>query len=433
MSLLKKSVRAVIGDINSERVKRLIAQASSGDWTGGIFRGEEMSTAASVQAVEYKVRGKDTFFGYYDKCPQSADGEKVLANVVNSRWAGYSNQPAMTVGYFDNDDKRRFHPVGATEAWCWQMGCMLTWLRQSASDKAIFNCLLRDRYAARIVNVNTAKIEGEVDWPIYCVSQSGEYALSCCFSRLHRLRRGYGYPQIQDPHATAEAPDDEGVWLLNLKSNTRQLLHSLRKLSEHEPRETMAGAIHYVNHLQFNQTDDRFLFSHIWLKGGEWYFRMFTSSRDGTDLFLLNDGYVSHHSWHSPQDVIVYSKGPDHTMSYHDFVDRVGLARPLFVEHALPNGHGTFCAEGDVLLTDTYPDRFGFQHLYLIHIDGALRDVGRFFHPAGLHMDRRCDLHPRWSRNEQEVFVDAAPDGCRRIVKLNVSRLREELGSHACL
>ncbi|MFP3711738.1 hypothetical protein SB783_47995, partial [Paraburkholderia sp. SIMBA_009] len=44
------------------------------------------------------------------------------------------------VGYFDLGDGERYHAVGVTTAWNWQMGCQLQWLDGMAEPQLIYNC-----------------------------------------------------------------------------------------------------------------------------------------------------------------------------------------------------------------------------------------------------------------------------------------------------
>src|SRR3546814_16609924 len=62
------------------------------------------------------------------------------------------------------------------------------------------------------------------------------------------------------------------------------------------------------------------------------------------------------------------------------------------------DGHQTNHANKDWWMTDTYPDRYSFQHLYALEESGSGERIllGRFRAPLGMGPNK-CDLRPRRS------------------------------------
>jgi Tol biopolymer transport system component len=74
------------------------------------------------------------------------------------------------------------------------------------------------------------------------------------------------------------------------------------------------------------------------------------------------------------------------------------------------------------ILTDTYPDSEGFKTLILWNVQSRQRiDIGRFYGPMRPMSIFVCDLHPRWSRDGQQVCIDSIHEGSRQMYVLDVS------------
>ena len=84
------------------------------------------------------------FFGYYNKTVWHRDGRYLLANRTAFADAVLTPELRAEVGYFDLKDGDRYHAVGETTAWNWQMGCQLQWLDGAPSPQLIYNCRSAD-------------------------------------------------------------------------------------------------------------------------------------------------------------------------------------------------------------------------------------------------------------------------------------------------
>ena len=90
------------------------------------------------------------FFGYYDKSPLNKDNSKILACKASFIDRMPSADDVLEIGYFDWKNSNEFIKLNETKAWNWQQGCMLQWLQNSESDKAIYNTIIDCEFGSEI-------------------------------------------------------------------------------------------------------------------------------------------------------------------------------------------------------------------------------------------------------------------------------------------
>ena len=72
------------------------------------------------------------------------------------------------------------------------------------------------------------------------------------------------------------------------------------------------------------------------------------------------------------------------------------------------------------MLFDSYPDRSRMQHLYTYDMEkDEIEKLGSFISPLRYYGENRCDLHPKWSFNGKDIFIDSTYDGKRKLYYLN--------------
>jgi hypothetical protein len=363
-----------------------------------------------------------TFFGYYDLTPFNRTGNRLLAVVAPKANRTPRAGESIRVGYFDRREPQRFVTIGTTSTWCWQQGCRVRWHPGDEEQQIVYNRLVNKRYGTVIQDLRSGEVTHQYGRAAYDLDSRGEWSLSLNFSRLQRLRPGYGYVDLPDETAGDAFPERDGIWLTEVKTGISELIVSLSFLRRFEPSRSMVSAEHYINHLSFSPSGAAFLFFHLWItEGPRLCSRLIVCKRDGSDPRVVVDcGSVSHYHWKSDDELLVtvnFAKGPTRYWLYGDSFQRVttlgdGVLRA--------DGHPSFAPDGALLLTDTYPDRYGDQHLLLLDASGNLMELSRFFLPVRWRGETRCDLHPRWDRTGRAICIDSAHEGRRALYVIDI-------------
>ena len=377
----------------------------------------------------FSVAGKNCFFGYYDLNPFSSDESRLLAT---STGAGlFSPQPtdSMTIGYFKlNDQSRQFHVVGETTLWCWQQGCRLRWHPSDPDRLIIYNRLVDGTYGAVIQDIETKEVVREYPFSLYDIDCLGKRGVTLNFSRLQRLRPGYGYRVLPDETLGDDRPADDGVWVADLNADRKELVFSCAELASIEPHPTMHDAEHYINHLSISPKGISCLFLHLWVHrpSKKRFSRLFTFDLPGNNLrLLLKSGHVSHYTWVTDDVLSVVTRMSSRAeVRYVLCHKRTGFVGVTGVDTLREDGHQSYFADGARMITDTYPNRFRDQSLLLYRCDtDQLSTVDRFKIPHEFDGEIRCDLHPRLSKSERFVCMDIVRNNFRAMTVLDISGL----------
>jgi len=369
--------------------------------------------------IQLQVDNSEVFFGYYDHSPISESGNLCLAMIIDSpNKVNMFNKDKLAgsraeIGYFDLKDlSSGFQSIGDTHAWCWQQGARLRWL-PGYNNRVVYNCIVGEAYGA-VIQALDGSVVKRLKHPIYDLNKTGDKALSLNFSRLQRLRPGYGYSTLSDTTLNQLCPANDGVWLYDIESEESRLLFSLEYLAKFKPEPSMIGAEHYINHLSWNLSGEHFLFFHIWCNKGKRYTRVFTCDADGGGLAVLIVGSASHYCWLSDTNVMVVTTIDGH-LSYKKFDIINGEHCSLELWMPSEDGHPSVLSDR-YIVTDTYPDKYGQQHLLLCDSeDNQITTIGSFYASPLTLGEVRCDLHPRTAPEFNQVIFDSAFSGRRTI------------------
>ena len=372
------------------------------------------SIESGYQLLSLTEPDEHVFFGYYDKTPFDESETRVLATRVPLTL--YQNLSEAQVGYYTLSKKSSWNEIGKTKAWCWQLGTRLQWMG-GGNDLVIYNDYINGSYASVIYSTSERKTVRTLDMPVFDVNDNGTEAITLDFSRLHRLRPGYGYMNIEDTTINDEAPESSGIWSVNLRNGSKKLLFSIADIASISPMQSMKNAHHYFNHLMFNPSGNRFLFLHCWLSEGKRHSRLLTCNSDGSDLYpLIKSDHVSHYTWHNDKELLVYARHSDGKF-FRMYSDRTESSHIIDKMHLSEDGHPSFRPgkKGNHILLDTYPSFFPEQKLYLYDMDSRkTKSLGAFFSSNLYRGSHRCDLHPRWSPSGNRIAFDSVFDGNKR-------------------
>lgn len=169
---------------------------------------------------------KHHWFGYYDKLQFDPSNRFVLCMEVD--FEGRSPQPEdeINIGMIDLNNKDKWIHLGKSKAWSWQQGCMLQFVPGSDS-LIIWNDRINNRFVSHLFNIYTKK-ERILPFAIYALSPDGIHAVTTDFDRIQDTRPGYGYAGITDPNREVLAPGNAGIYMCNLKTESKQLMITYR-------------------------------------------------------------------------------------------------------------------------------------------------------------------------------------------------------------
>lgn len=356
-----------------------------------------------------------TFFGYYDKCPESQDGKKIIYFRTNNETfqKPQAKYPIQIILKLLPTNKEIL--VDETFAYNWQQGAKMMWL---SNDEFIYNiyCGELNKYLSKIYNI-TSKTFQILDMPIYdCFKRS--YALTINFNRLMNLRPDYGYRNYNEK-IDFENYNLDGIFKLSIKQNTSFLLISIKQLIEHNPLPSMNGAKHKVNHIMISPDGTRFIFMHRWLaKSGKRYDRLLVSDSNNGDFKIVSDGeMVSHCCWKDNNTIVGYLRHNNIDGFYKIDLNDWSISKLSNKLNVFSDGHPTF--NQDHMVFDSYPDRSRMKKLYIYDsINDQVTLMGEFFESIKYYNESRCDLHPRLNHKKNKIYFDSVHEGKRKLYYL---------------
>ena len=370
----------------------------------------------------YKVSpddGLEYFFGYYDKSPWDVSGRYMLCMKAKDTWTDPDPMEEAEIILIDTENSNSVRKLASTRTWNVQQGCMAQWLGPDFSSKIIYNDLRGGKYCSVILDVKTGE-ERIIEAPVYSVSSDGKTALSLDFSRLHNLRKGYGYAALPEITKGEAIPDANAIWKIDLESGEVTPIFKYGDFAKFEPRPEMKGAVHKVNHLMLSPDGKRFMVLHRWFQGDRKYTRLVTCNVDGTDMYnLSDDDMVSHCFWKNDEEILAFENKHSTGPGYYLMKDKTQEYRHLWPDISF-DGHPSYSPTSDLIVTDRYPDRSRIAKVMLMNEDTAPEVKAKVFAPFRYDNDTRCDLHPRWKRDGSEICFDSVFEGHRGLYVLKV-------------
>ena len=361
----------------------------------------------------------------------------VLETDVNGRLPEAGER--CTLGLVDTAAGDRFIPVTTTACWNFQEGTMLHWLPDEP-DTFVFNDIRDGRAVGVVMNWKT-RAERRIPRPVAAVTRDGRKAVSINYSRLFLTRPDYGYPgDGQDALEKAEWPENDGLWLVDLKSGEERLIlpvASARRLMPPTKAfpDKPGNPLAYFCHAVFNPSGDRVFFLG---RSVDWYDKVthripkwntvsFTVKTDGTDLrrCFAGDWGGSHFNWLDDRTMVVtvypaeIGSGAWHvTFSVGD-EDRPHRLAPGLLDW---DGHCVWSPDGRWLSTEGYFDKTYKRNWVLMRsADEAVLPIGSFFVPEAYRGGHwRCDLHARWRPDGKQLGFNSVHEGSRQVYVIDL-------------
>ena len=93
----------------------------------------------------------------------------------------------------------------------------------------------------------------------------------------------------------------------------------------------------------------------------------------------------------------------------------------MFWDELNTDGHCSYSPDGNLIITDTYPNRKRLANVFVCKENGNVKRIASLFAPFRYDNDVRCDLHPRWNHAGNKVCIDSVHEGKRRLYTINVN------------
>lgn len=394
--------------------------------------------------------GRSLFCGFHDFCPWEPDGDRLLALEIDPNWHAMDDSAyAATLSLWD-PRRGEITPIAATQCWNFQQAARQQWV--AGQDQRIaYNT--RDQ-RGDVTGVIHNILNGEKAYfqhGIYAVSPCGNWALTQDFARLARLWPAYGYRAARPSHHAG--PETTGLWRHDITIGETRLLISLAQvLDEFDPN--ARADRHFLCHASIAPDGQNIVFLHRFFSDdGGLFTRLLSSGADGKNIRVLAEEKVSHFDWLDNTTLVVWARFSGKSAaklrssgalsspilrpilniarsfrgkwkkrllneSYFTLPIDAPDARRRFAWPELnQDGHPMVARTHDWMVTDTYPDAHGMMDLILYHPIRRIRaDLARVKHDISTSdTDAKCDLHPRWNRDESKIAVDVTEHGIRRI------------------
>lgn len=370
--------------------------------------------------------GFEYFYGYYDKSPWDASERYMLALKAEKTYESPAPKEPAEVILIDTKEDNQVYKLGTTRSWNVQQGCRAQWLGPDFASRIIYNDYRNGSYVSVLVSLKGKKEEKVLPLPVYDVSRDGSFALSLDFSRLARLRPGYGYENIPDKTKGQLCPEGPCIQRMDLETGEITDLLTYKEVAAFEPDPSMEGAEHKVNHLMINPSGTRFMFIHRWFKEGRKHSRLLTADADGSGLYNLSDEvFVSHCFWKSDTEILSFLRKKETGDHYYLLKDQSQEYKMLW-PRLKTDGHCSYSPDRKYVITDTYPNRKRLLNVYLCEEGGdeagLYERVCRVYAPFRYDNDVRCDLHPRWDPSGEKICIDSVHEGKRGLYVIPLGR-----------
>ncbi len=368
------------------------------------------------------------FFGYIGQSltiPWNQSGKYILS--LRTSFHDHMPDPddAADVVLLDTQDNYRVLPVDKTHAWNFQQGTMFYWNPNHPETQFFFNdrdpktqhvfTVLYDLQQRRRIREYRFK-----DVPVANggVAPTGEFFLAINYGRMARLRPVTGYPGVADPTVARNAPNDDGIFRVDVATGRRQLLVSFRQLREllQDEHENIRDVEFYINHSLCNRTG-KFVYFYARARLGDETMAVNTPCSVRTDgTGLSSHQFIGGHPEWDDGAVVIGAKGKQqvrYDITQSTLVGQIGRAG----DFPSPGGDISLSPDG-TWFANGYATNERKHNKYVLfrRSDGAIVRSEAFSRGPYTRGELRIDPAPRWNRSGDAILIPGMTgDGTRQL------------------
>ena len=363
------------------------------------------------------------YIGHVGTIPWNASGRYIVALRTKfvDRMPG-PDDPADVI-LLDTRNDYAVQAVDTSRGWNVQQGTMLYWNPADPENQFFFND--RDPETGKVFTALYDIKEGRRvreyrfdDTPVGNggVAFDGKHFAAINYARMARLRRVTGYPGAWDWTEGLSAPEDDGIFLVDVETGEKVLLVSFRQLAEAVRRERpeIDSMPLFINHTLWSRDGERlFFFARANFGKPGRLNASFTIARDGSDLRRQQTHIGGHPEWDAGSRMIgsIAKRQAIFDVDSQKLVELIG-DRDVF-----PDPEGDIALSPDLeWLANGYKD--DGKVYYIVHN----RRTGETIRSAGYDLygrvsgDLRCDPAPRWNRTGDRLLIPSMmEDGTRQM------------------
>jgi hypothetical protein len=390
------------------------------------------------------------FIGFHDIIPWSHDNSMLAIHRANPDYFELSACDNPIDICLWNPESGEIQAIDSTRGWNLQQGSRLQWVPAHPGILA-FNAIENNKAVGVLRDIHSGE-RRVFDTPIYTFSPNGKTSITVNFTRLAHMWKAYGYPALA-VNPLVQDVDGDGLWKLDLETGTSELFISTRRAAEFEATSEVNAEDHFLCHVSFSPNGERIAFlDRYFSKDYALVTRMIVTDKNAKAFKIVAQGGVSHFDWIDNDTILVWTR---FSSALATMRSRGVLGSPLLkpllklgrsfkgtwkkrllseayygisvvdpsnrFRFGFPelnsDGHPMIARSHPWVLTDFYPDAKNQMPVMLYRPEDQRRiDLHRFtHHPRSKHTDDKCDLHPRWNRDETLVAVDTCEDGYRQV------------------
>lgn len=361
----------------------------------------------------------NTFFGFHDKSPWSADNTLLLGH----QYIGTGNEQEVAtrkidIVIFSGENWLTPTKIATTSAWNWQQGAQLQW----KGENILFNDFINGE--CRAVEVDKfGQVIKVHKYAVGAISPIDKAMASYCFKHFGDVMPGYGY---DFNGASAKSNIAADTLLIILDDGHKEV-----ELLGHELPGVVFGEVilgePFISHALFSPDGKKLAFMRrLAVPGRRRRSALYIFDRANQSVVRVPfKDMVSHFCWLSDNVIFAYAN-TENGDGYYQYQIQSDQLIPFTNKLKSVDGHPHAEMTGKKVVFDTYPDKRRLQQLAVYDFQSqSLNEIAKLYSPMKFWDGKRVDLHPRFRPDGSYVCIDCSTTGVRALATLNVNGLSQ--------